>query len=304
MSHSFWTKSTFCLPYSNEKWAEATKERKQRIAVFHNNIFTWVSAWTENVDHTTSNVVSNDLRCFWAIRPTYERPVCTCGLYVQVHKEAGLYLTLFGLLMGFLSTFWAFGYTRLAAKLRQGVQDPEQTPPRAEVLKSLSSGITINLVGLASTLFGLEATCGLLFAKSLAFAASNPYTISQSNPVQALDIFVVQASANTLLSHFIALCFSLWLLRMITFGSESPPTISESTSTWRSQTLKVGRYINSVAHKWTDSEKPLHDLFGVCLEQYSRPSFGSCSCCIVDESLVLESQIGMHCTYLMARQVH
>eukprot|EP00241_Pyramimonas_parkeae_P012884 CAMPEP_0114228004 /NCGR_PEP_ID=MMETSP0058-20121206/2102_1 /TAXON_ID=36894 /ORGANISM="Pyramimonas parkeae, CCMP726" /LENGTH=272 /DNA_ID=CAMNT_0001338903 /DNA_START=324 /DNA_END=1142 /DNA_ORIENTATION=+ len=149
----------------------------------------------------------------------------------QVHKEAGLYLTLFGLLMGFLSTFWAFGYTRLAAKLRQGVQDPEQTPPRAEVLKSLSSGITINLVGLASTLFGLEATCGLLFAKSLAFAASNPYTISQSNPVQALDIFVVQASANTLLSHFIALCFSLWLLRMITFGSESPPTISESTST-------------------------------------------------------------------------
>ena len=51
----------------------------------------------------------------------------------QVSKEAGLYLTLFGLLLGFLSTFWAFGYTRLAAKLRQGVNEPEKTPTRATV---------------------------------------------------------------------------------------------------------------------------------------------------------------------------
>jgi hypothetical protein len=35
--------------------------------------------------------------------------------------------------MGYLSTFWAFGYSRLAAKLRKGIADPSVTPPRAEV---------------------------------------------------------------------------------------------------------------------------------------------------------------------------
>mmetsp|Transcript_39302 Transcript_39302/g.85485 ORF Transcript_39302/g.85485 Transcript_39302/m.85485 type:complete len:88 (+) Transcript_39302:393-656(+) len=63
-----------------------------------------------------------------------------------------------------------------------------------QVLKSLTSGIIINIVGLAATLFGLEATTGLLFAKSLSatFAVANPYAMNQVNPVQALDIFVVQ----------------------------------------------------------------------------------------------------------------
>jgi hypothetical protein len=68
------------------------------------------------------------------------------------------------------------------------------------VIKTLSSGITINLVGLAATLVGLEATCGLLFAKALSFAASSPYTpLAQASPVQALDIFVVQVCACRLL---------------------------------------------------------------------------------------------------------
>eukprot|EP00959_Pyramimonas_sp_CCMP1952_P460370 9479742-Pyramimonas_sp.AAC.1 len=135
----------------------------------------------------------------------------------QVSKEAGLYLTLFGLLLGFLSTFWAFGYTRLAAKLRQGVNEPEKTPTRATeicrwldarirvecvvhtdgkhiktesfgptvtefcVLKSLTSGIIINIVGLGAGLLGMEATTGLLFAKSLSasFAVASPYAMNQ-----------------------------------------------------------------------------------------------------------------------------
>jgi len=153
----------------------------------------------------------------------------------QVSKEAGLYLTLFGLILGFLSTFWAFGYTRLAAKLRKGVNEPEKTPPRATVLKTLTSGIIINIIGMGATIFGLEATTGLLFAKSLSasFTMATPYAMNQANPVQALDIFVVQASTNTLLSHFIGLCFSLWLLRAITNAGDEPlrpaaPVVDES----------------------------------------------------------------------------
>jgi hypothetical protein len=48
-------------------------------------------------------------------------------------------------------------------------------------------------------------------------AAQNPYLSGQAfNPVLALDIFLVQAAANALLSHFIGAAISLWLLRSIT----------------------------------------------------------------------------------------
>jgi hypothetical protein len=62
-----------------------------------------------------------------------------------------------------------------------------------------------------------QATTGLLFAKTLSVAAQNPYLSGQAfNPVLALDIFLVQAAANALLSHFIGAAISLWLLRSIT----------------------------------------------------------------------------------------
>ena len=48
-------------------------------------------------------------------------------------------------------------------------------------------------------------------------AASNPYLSGSAfNPVAALDVFLVQAAANTLLSHFIGAAISLWLLRSVT----------------------------------------------------------------------------------------
>ena len=62
-----------------------------------------------------------------------------------------------------------------------------------------------------------QATTGLLFAKTLSVAASNPYLSGSAfNPVAALDVFLVQAAANTLLSHFIGAAVSLWLLRSVT----------------------------------------------------------------------------------------
>ena len=84
------------------------------------------------------------------------------------------------------------------------------------MLQSLSSGVTINMVGMGATVVGLQATTGLLFAKTLSVAAQNPYlTAGAFNPVLALDIFLVQAAANTLLSHFVGAAASLWMLRAI-----------------------------------------------------------------------------------------
>lgn len=150
----------------------------------------------------------------------------------QLNTELGLYLNLFGLCMGYLGVFWAVSYGRLSRKLRKavGTNDPEDAPPRDSVcIPRIKTGIVINLIGLAATLVGLESTCGLLFAKCLAFTAQSPFAIGAqaTAPVLALDIFVVQASANTLFSHFIGLSLSIWLYNTIL---KDPPCMKGASS--------------------------------------------------------------------------
>lgn len=93
-------------------------------------------------------------------------------------------------------------------------------------MKSLKNGIVVNLLGLGAAILGMQATVGLLVAKALTSSA-NPYYQGIApgySPVLALDVFLVQASANTILSHFLGLVFSLELLRSVTLPpSESIP---------------------------------------------------------------------------------
>ncbi|RWW33401.1 hypothetical protein GW17_00001897 [Ensete ventricosum] len=93
-----------------------------------------------------------------------------------------------------------------------------QAPPRADVVKTLKNGIALNLLGMGAAILGMQATVGLLVAKALT-TSSVPYYQGISpgrSPVLALDVFLVQASANTILSHFLGLVFSLELLRAVT----------------------------------------------------------------------------------------
>ncbi|KAK9827073.1 hypothetical protein WJX74_005567 [Apatococcus lobatus] len=133
-----------------------------------------------------------------------------------------LYCTLFGVIAGFLSTFWAFGYTRLSRRMRgllvAGPSANLQRLRKADVLLTLERGSWINVAGIASTLLGLQATVGLLVAKTLTNATANPFLSGGAgsyNPVLALDVFLVQASTNTLLAHFVSLLCSLWLVRVV-----------------------------------------------------------------------------------------
>lgn len=134
-----------------------------------------------------------------------------------------VYLTLFGVCAGFLSTFWAFGYTRLSRRLFAYLDSPGvdalKKVRRSEVTSTLEKGIMINTLGMGATLLGLCATVGTLMAKTLTTATSNPFVAANSgagwNPVLALDIFNVQASTNTLLAHFISYACSLWMLKTV-----------------------------------------------------------------------------------------
>ncbi|KAI3815233.1 hypothetical protein L1987_14894 [Smallanthus sonchifolius] len=136
----------------------------------------------------------------------------------RITSPATFYATAGGIVAAFLSVFWSFGYIRLSDRLQKTAYDPSKAPPRADVVKSLKNGIVVNLLGMGAAILGMQATVGLLVAKALTSSA-NPYYQGISpgtSPVLALDVFLVQASTNTILSHFLGLVFSLELLRSVT----------------------------------------------------------------------------------------
>ena len=140
----------------------------------------------------------------------------------QQGPQVSLYLTLFGIMTGFISTFWSFGYTRLARKLQMyvdsGASGAIPRIRRTDVINMLEKGAILNILGAGASMIGLQATIGLLVAKTLTTATVNPFLASNTNtwnPVLAFDVFNVQATTNTLLSHFFSLIVTLWLLRKI-----------------------------------------------------------------------------------------
>jgi len=130
-------------------------------------------------------------------------------------NDAGLYFILFGIICGYFTTFWSLGIGKLGGKLQAAVTQLDLVPPRTEVVRQLSTGLTINFVGLGATIIGLQATTGILFAKSLTAAAASPFQPGGYNPVLALDIFLVQAGSNVMFAHWIGAAVSLWLLRTV-----------------------------------------------------------------------------------------
>eukprot|EP00268_Persea_americana_P052873 TRINITY_DN5946_c0_g1_i1.p1 TRINITY_DN5946_c0_g1~~TRINITY_DN5946_c0_g1_i1.p1 ORF type:complete len:318 (-),score=54.63 TRINITY_DN5946_c0_g1_i1:776-1663(-) len=140
----------------------------------------------------------------------------------KITSPVTFYCTAGGIVAAFVSVFWSFGYIRLSDKLRRTASDPAKAPSRVEVVKSLKNGIGLNLLGMGAAILGMQATVGLLVAKALTTSAIPYYQgISPgTKPVIALDVFIVQASANAILSHFLGLLFSLELLRSVTL----PPT--------------------------------------------------------------------------------
>jgi len=143
----------------------------------------------------------------------------------QGGPRASLYLTLLGIVAGFLSAFWNFGYTRTALRMQEYLDAPPSgEAPKVKkqaVVDMVTRGVVINVVGLGATMLSIQALVGLLVAKTLSNASANPFLAAGAgtyNPVLALDVFLVQAASNMLLGHFLSLCCSLWLLGLLGEG--------------------------------------------------------------------------------------
>jgi len=119
-----------------------------------------------------------------------------------------------------LSIIWTWGYCRLARRL---LRPSTNRISAANLLRrALSTGAVINFMGIAATLIGAEQIVGVLFAKVLSLSNGAGVLLGgggagavASQSIQPLDILIVQANTNTLLSHYIALAVSFWLSRWV-----------------------------------------------------------------------------------------
>lgn len=192
-------------------------KRSLQIAANATGQVGWISFWTQ----LALSIVSAVILLF------------SVAFTSQNGPGVSLYLTLFGVVASFLSTFWAYGITRLSLRLQRYAKSGPQADltriKKKDVLQNLEQGCWINIAGMISTLLGLQATVGLLVAKTLTNATANPFLSGGAgsyNPVLALDVFQVQASTNTLLSHFVSMLCCLWLIRVVGRNTTTPSGVT------------------------------------------------------------------------------
>ena len=116
-----------------------------------------------------------------------------------------------------MSIFWTWGGgARLSRRL---LRRPTTRIQAANMLrKAIDVGVSLNLIGMFLTLLGAEQTVGVLAIKVLtARPWNNPMMAGAAfdGALQPLDILVVQANTNALLSHFCSLVSLLYLTRYV-----------------------------------------------------------------------------------------
>lgn len=145
------------------------------------------------------------------------------------YAPPNFFLSGVGIITSAVSIIWTWGNgARLSRRLLK--KGTATTRPRAAKLlrRAVQVGVTINLVGLLVTLIAAEEIVGLLAIKVLTNRnGANFMMMDGASALQPLDILVVQANTNTLLSHFFSLASLLYLTDRI--RTLDPPS-SESIS--------------------------------------------------------------------------
>jgi len=153
------------------------------------------------------------------------------GQTVQT-APGGFFFAGSGIALSYLSIIWTWGGTRLSRRLRRNSTKPYSRIKAANTIRrAVTIGAALNLLGMLVTLIGAEQIVGLLSAKILTMQGVTPFgggvgslgLTTQS--IQPLDILIVQANTNTLLSHFLSLGCCLILTRSVHLLD--PPSVEE-----------------------------------------------------------------------------
>jgi len=107
----------------------------------------------------------------------------------------------------------SFRYGKMAAKFAT----PNITPPKkSTTIKIVQVAIVTSLAGALITILGAETIAGIVLSKTLSLDPGKIFN-SQTNTefVNSLDVFIIQACINIIAGHFIGIVSSLWILNQI-----------------------------------------------------------------------------------------
>jgi hypothetical protein len=166
----------------------------------------WVAWWIQ--------IVLSVISCVILTFANAVRPMGVKGNYLWI---SGFAFSSIGVLVGLMNAFWTWNVTRLCRRIvTKNIEDSKAVSLHRKYAKT---SVLISLVGMLFALLGAEQIVGTLASKilsagSFGYAAPAGVTLNGAlavTPIQAVDIFLVQANTNSLLSHFASLVCYLFL---------------------------------------------------------------------------------------------
>lgn len=159
----------------------------------------WISLWSQVV----IGVISSLLFVVNALEP--DTSLSSAG--------AGIFNSL-AIALVFVSAFWGFRYVRLGRKLK--TSNPDLRPKPRDAAQAVRVGTMISLAGMFLAIIAAESVVALLWLRSLRQIAPMGGVLQDTTAfINAADVAVVFSVVNTMFSHFLGLCASLWLQYII-----------------------------------------------------------------------------------------
>lgn len=125
----------------------------------------------------------------------------------------GIFLIICALLMLCFRAYWAYRHARLAKRLQ--LPGIEQRPRRADIIRSLQTGLAVSVGGMLIAFLATEATAIAVLAKTLA-QPQGVAVYSSRTIVRSLDILLILANVNVLGAHLFGSLNALGLLHWVT----------------------------------------------------------------------------------------
>ncbi|GAX27601.1 hypothetical protein FisN_13Hh310 [Fistulifera solaris] len=163
----------------------------------------WFSWWSQVILTSVSGVILGFAR----------RTLVQRNTALSTGGTSSFFLSGIGLIVSAVSILWTWGNgSRLSRRL---IRRPLPRAKAAHMLRrAVQVGVTINLVGLLVHLLAAEEIVGTLALQVLT-SSSSRNAMFPEGLVQPLDILVVQANTNSLLSHFCSLASLLFYTKQI-----------------------------------------------------------------------------------------
>lgn len=124
-----------------------------------------------------------------------------------------LFCAVCGLICLIVGICISFRYGKMANMFSQSGKTP---PKKSTTIRIVQIAIFTSLIGTFTTILGAETIAGIVLSKTLSLDPGKIFN-SQTNTefVNSLDVFIIQACINIIAGHFVGIVSSLWIYTQI-----------------------------------------------------------------------------------------